>query len=88
MISVSLTTHYSRQIKLVDKTLVIPYGVSNFLEHARRKGVTVVYQKLRKGSDVPEVIWEAKAEKAAVPIESGQAQDSTPDEMQVRQTEG
>lgn len=42
LISVSLTTHYSRQINLIDKALVIPYGVSTFLEHARRKGVRVV----------------------------------------------
>lgn len=87
-ISVEIETHYARKYKLLEGGMFLPIGVSNFLEHARRKGVTVVYQKLRKGSDVPEVIWEAKAEKAAVPIESGQAQDSTLDENQLRQTRG
>jgi hypothetical protein len=88
LISVTISTHYSRKIPLIDRALMVPIGISTFLEHARRKGVTVVYQKLRKGADVPDVIWEAKAEKAQDPVESTEAQFTGPSETQVRQTEG
>jgi hypothetical protein len=87
-ISVDLETHYARKHKVVDNYMYLPLGVNNFLEFARRKGVTVVYQKLRKGADVPDVIWEAKAEKAQDPVESTEAQFTGPSETQVRQTEG
>lgn len=87
-ISVDLETHYARKHKVVDNYMYLPHGVNNFLEHARRKGVTVVYQKLRRGADVPDVIWEAKAEKAVDPVESTEAQFTGPSETQVRQTEG
>lgn len=87
-VSVEIETHYARKYKMLEGGRCLPFGVNNFLEQVRRKGVPVVYQKLRKGADTPDVIWEAKAEKGQDVIESGKAQFTGPNETQVRQTEG
>lgn len=87
-VSVDIETHYARKHKVLENYMYLPLGVNNFLEFARRRGVTVVYQKLRRGADVPDVIWEAKAEKTAPHFDSGEKLFESPDEDQVRQTEG